>query len=171
MTRIGRIGLGRSTFSTLSELSRTVTSRGWPFNSKNTVRLPSGCGSPIGEKLDDQRLAGLELDGDLLAGLHAVVELRRRQHADVAIQLPRLGEGQEDLRIHQIAQQVRAADTSCPSLLSEHRRGFRQVDGRKMLPGTSGFRLLAAQHDFQPSSAASPRLVLRERRKTSRRQS
>ena len=26
--------------------SVTNTSRGWPFSSKNTSRLPSGCGSP-----------------------------------------------------------------------------------------------------------------------------
>ena len=38
--------LGVSITAAASERSTTTTSRGWPFSSKNTVRLPSACGSP-----------------------------------------------------------------------------------------------------------------------------
>ncbi len=50
---------------------------------------------------DDQRLALLDVDEDLVLGLHAVEIDRRRQHADRPVDLLRGGEVRKHLRIHQ----------------------------------------------------------------------
>ena len=63
---------------------------------------------------------------DLFAGLHAVEELRCRQHAHIAVELPFLREGKKHLRIHQVAHQVRAACVVA-NLLFEHRRRLLHV--------------------------------------------
>ena len=66
-------------------LSGTRTERGWPLSSKNTVRVPSSCGSLRGDVAHDERLAALQVDADLLPGLHAVEEHRGRQDRGVAV--------------------------------------------------------------------------------------
>ena len=55
-----------------------------------------------GLRADDQRLALLELDQDLLADRQAVEEDRRRQHADRTVGVGRLGEIGVDLRVHEV---------------------------------------------------------------------
>ena len=64
--------------------------------SRLTVQLEEHRACAVGvrlahrQELDHQRLAGLELHRNLLAALHAVVELRRGQHLHVALGLARL---------------------------------------------------------------------------------
>jgi hypothetical protein len=110
VTRASRIRFGA--FDTLG-LQRLVLNAYFP---RLTVQLEENRPLSLGvrlahsEKLNDERLAGLKLDEDFFAGLHAIVKLGCGQNADVAVELPLLIKAEKYLRIHQIAKQIGAAD-------------------------------------------------------------
>ncbi len=60
---------------------------------------------PAGE-LDHQRLAGIDVDGDLLLLVQAVEEHRRRQHRDVAVMALVRREVSEHFRVHQVGSEI-----------------------------------------------------------------
>ena len=110
VTRVGRIRFGA--FDALG-LQRLILNTYFP---RLTVKLeenrPLSLGVRLahGEKFNDERLAGLKLDEDFFAGLHAIVKLGCGQDADIAVELPLLIKAEKYLRIHQIAKQIGAAD-------------------------------------------------------------
>src|SRR5215218_6950511 len=59
---------------------------------------------------NDERLAALDLDGDVLAGAHAVEIDRRRQHGNRPVLAHGPGELREDLRIHEVGRELVLAD-------------------------------------------------------------
>ena len=92
-----------------------------------------------GEELDHQRLAGFELDGDIVAALHAVVELGRREHVDVAPVLAGAGELQEDVRVHEIAQHLVVRGLAS-DLLLQRRGRLVEIDRGQMCAGAAALR-------------------------------
>ncbi len=107
VVRVVRVGLGVALApSPSTERSATLTSRGWPFSSKNTVRVPSSRTSPVVRYLTISVLPRSISIDDLLAGLQAVEEVRRRNRRRVAVLLPVLLEVEEDLRVQQVRQHV-----------------------------------------------------------------
>ena len=85
--------------------SGTFTSRGWPLNSKKTVRDAVVVRLADGEIFDDQSFARLDLDGDLIAAMQAIEKRGRGDHAGVARIVDVLFEIEKNLRIEQIGKQ------------------------------------------------------------------
>ncbi len=125
--------------------SGTLTRRGWPLSSKNTRDHALVVGLADRQAADDQRLALLDVDEDLVLGLHAVEIDRRRQHADRAVDLLRGGEVRKHLRIHQPGGELvfaRACGRASPR--SPCGSASRSA-GLSSEPGRDGDRLLALQ--------------------------
>jgi hypothetical protein len=94
---------------------------------------------------DDEGLAPLDLDGDLLALAQAVEEGGRRQHRDVAVVAAVRGVVLEHLRIHEIRGEVGVAHLAADRRLGLGAPGL-QVHRRQEVAGAARQRLLAAQH-------------------------
>ena len=139
-----------------SERSTTTTSRGWPFSSKNTVRVPSACGSPTVRNLTISVLPGSMSTLDLLARLQAVEEHRRRQDAGVGVLLLVGGEVGEDLRVEQVATARRWSVGGAAELrLAASCAAASKSAGGRLAPGRPVERLAAARGRASAAPAGS----------------
>ena len=83
-TWFGSSGSARSLAAAVGTTLRSgiVMTRGCPLSSKKTSRSPPLVDFTNGHQTDDQRLARVDLDSDLLVGGHAVEEDRRGENVD-----------------------------------------------------------------------------------------
>jgi len=107
---ISGVGFGMSALDDAEGPVADVTSRGWPFNSKKSVRVPSGCGSLMVRNLMMRDLPDSISTVIFFAGLQAIEKRGRRQNADVGIGLAKFIVFGEDFGIEQTAQQAVAAE-------------------------------------------------------------
>ena len=111
------------------------------------LRVPSSCDAADGVELDDQGLAGLDLDGGLIAHLQAVEEDRRRQHGEVAVLLALAVELLEDPGVEGGREDLALADGVAELLLHLGLLGG-QVDGFEQFAGAAGEGLLPFEDDL-----------------------
>ena len=145
----GLIGVGLG-FGLLGHLQLTVADRdlaGLPVELEEDGACAVGMRLADGEELNHQRLAGFQLDRHIRAALHAVIELRCGQHVHVAPVLAGLGELEEHVGIHQVAEHF-VVQRFAADLLLDRGGGFFQVDRGQVGAGASALRLRAFQDDL-----------------------
>ncbi len=97
------------------------------------------------DEAHDQSLTALQVDTDLLSGLHPIEKDGRRQHADISVLLTVVRIVEPYLRIHQIGSQIVIRHRPRDELLDLVPIG-REVRGRQLRAGAAAERLHALEY-------------------------
>src|SRR5207245_8318619 len=145
LERVGGVGLGMGFLRAAECLVEDEDFARLAVQLEEDKPLAGGVRVADGQELDNQRLALLDVYADFFAGLHAVEEDGRWQHAGVGILVLMAGELGEDPRIEELGDHVAVVDTALELLFQLAARG-REIGGRQAGAGAAAERLPAAEH-------------------------